>query len=338
MPLPLRRIYHPAVYQGPAHPHGYFEGWYFKLVGPGGADPMALIPGVAYPTDAAPHSFVQFFRAGRPPRYHSLPIETFEHDSSRGFEVRVGRNSFSDRAVMLDIDDDLGSIRGWVRFGPWSPWPVTLLAPGVMGPFRFVPGMQTYHGILSMDHSLAGSLDVDGERIDFEGGAGYAEKDWGTGFPSSWVWVQCNHFVDERGERIPGASLSLSVARVPFATGAFSGFIAGMLVGGELVRFTTYTGARLECVRTEPCCAYVVLADRRHRLEMYAEGSSVATLAAPVLGSMSSHDEEALDGTVHVVLSRAAAGGWEPIFAASGTPAGVESMDPTGELTTGERG
>jgi tocopherol cyclase len=32
------------------------------------------------------------------------------------------------------------------------------------------------------------------ERHEFTGAPAYAEKNWGGGFPSKWVWVQCNTF------------------------------------------------------------------------------------------------------------------------------------------------
>jgi hypothetical protein len=289
---------------------------------------------VAYDGTGASHAFIQLFQAGEAPRYFEFPIEAFAVDKTRTFEVAVGPNVFDDRGLLLDLHDERGPVRGWIRFGPWSPWPVTLTSPGIMGPYRFVPGMQTYHGVLSMDHTLTGFLDIGGVRLDFGGGHGYVEKDWGSGFPSSWIWLQSNEFSRADGSRMDATSLTLSIGHVPFATGAFSGFIAGLMVDGELTRFTTYTGAHLECVRSGGGLAYVVMADRRHRLEVMAESEMPATLAAPVLGSMSARDEEALDGRVHVILSEKKRGGWRPVFAATGTQAGVETMDPTGQLAT----
>ena len=51
-----------------------------------------------------------------------------------------------------------------------------------MGPFSFVPLMECYHGILSMNHSLKGTLSFQGENLLFTGGKGYIEKDWGHSF------------------------------------------------------------------------------------------------------------------------------------------------------------
>ena len=46
-----------------------------------------------------------------------------------------------------------------------------------MGPFAFVPFMECYHGIVSMDHIIQGELEIDGVNIDFSNGRGYLEKD-----------------------------------------------------------------------------------------------------------------------------------------------------------------
>ncbi|MEZ4893124.1 MAG: tocopherol cyclase family protein [Saprospiraceae bacterium] len=37
-------------------------------------------------------------------------------------------------------------------------------------------------------------LTINGEELDFTGGKGYMEKDWGRSFPSAYFWMQTNHF------------------------------------------------------------------------------------------------------------------------------------------------
>ncbi len=39
-----------------------------------------------------------------------------------------------------------------------------------MGPFSFIPFMQCYHGILSMDHDIEDSFEIDDEIVDFTKG------------------------------------------------------------------------------------------------------------------------------------------------------------------------
>ena len=54
--------------------------------------------------------------------------------------------------------------------------------------------MECNHGLVSFDHSLEGTMAIDGREVDFEGGRGYTEKDWGKAFPAGYVWMQTNHF------------------------------------------------------------------------------------------------------------------------------------------------
>jgi tocopherol cyclase len=328
---PLRRIWDPATYQGGSRRRRYFEGWYLKMVDAAGESPLSLIPGVSFSEDgAARQAFVQLVRPGGASRYFAFSADEFAFDKDR-FAISIGDNSFSTEGLRVDLRDEQGCVRGDVRFGDWSPWPVTLLSPGVMGPYRFVPRMECYHGVLSMDHALSGSLVVDGEEIAFDGGRGYAEKDWGRSFPSSWVWAQSNHF----GR--PGISVSASIGRVPWMTGAFTGHIAGLLLDGTLHRFTTYTGADLACIETRPGSADFVLRDRREELEIHIEGAATTALKAPTLGSMEARADEALGATLHVTL-RALRGGEAPrLFAGEGRHAGVEIMNALGELRTAPR-
>ena len=69
--------------------------------------------------------------------------------------------------------------------------------------------MECRHGVLSMAHTLQGSVRMDGYVHSFEGGLGYVEKDSGTSFPRSYLWMQCNDF--------PSAcSIMISIAHIPF--------------------------------------------------------------------------------------------------------------------------
>ena len=97
---------------------------------------------------------------------------------------------------------DLPGLSADVRFGPGAQWPVTVREPGAMGWYAWVPTMECYHGVVSLDHALGGWVDTGAGRVDLAGGRGYLEKDWGTAFPKAYVWMQSNHF-EETG-REPG--------------------------------------------------------------------------------------------------------------------------------------
>lgn len=320
-------MWDPALFQGGRIRRRYFEGWYFKCVDADEQHPVAVIPGVSYSADGRrAQSFVQLIRRGGDTRFFAYPAAAFSFARRPPFRVTVGPNVFSTEGMSLDLEDDRGAVRGRVSFGPWRAWPVRPLSPGIMGWYRFVPRMECYHGVLSLDHHLAGSLEVDGESLKFDDGHGYVEKDWGRSFPSSWVWVQSNTFAT------PGVSLTCSVARIPWATGAFVGHIAGVLLEGRLFRFATYTGARLVAVETWTGGAHVVLRDRRSELELRAEGAAAGELKAPVLGAMEGRVGESLGGAVDVRLRELRGGRPVVGYEGRGRCAGLEVVDEHGEL------
>lgn len=326
--MDLHRVWNPAAYQGGSVSRRYFEGWYFKQVDASEQHIVSVIPGVAYSADGtSSHSFVQVVPStGDAAHYFAYPADAFRSEPDEPFTIHVGPSTFSCSGMVLDLKDGAHEVHGDVRFGPLTPWPVTALSPGIMGWYRFVPRMETYHGVLSMDHAVSGSLVIDGDRIDLDGGRGYIEKDWGRSFPSSWIWAQTNHF-----ER-PGVSLMLSVAKIPWMTGAFVGSIAGLYLDGDLHRFATYTGAKLISLSHAPGGVEFVLQDRRHRIEVGASGAVPGVLRSPVLGQMVGQVEESLRGTVRVRLTERATG--REVFAGEGRSSGIELMDPAGDLAT----
>jgi tocopherol cyclase len=292
---------------------GHFEGWYFKLVDAEGRQPYAIIPGVFLgASDGTPagdsssdssseeaHAFVQVLdgRAGRA-AYHRFALEEFRADSER-FAIEVAGSHFGVEGLHLDIPDTGAGpgIRGSVRFTQWRPWPVTATSPGVMGPYSFVPFMECNHGILSLDHALEGALVVDGRETAFDGGRGYVEKDWGKRFPSGYVWTQSNHFDEE------GICLTASVARIPWLTGAFRGFLAGILHEGELYRFTTYNGGEIESLTLSDTHLHLRLRNREHRLEVDSRKAEGGVLHAPYEGAMIERVAETMSSEMDVRLS-----------------------------------
>jgi len=321
------RVWNPAVYQGVGARRRYFEGWYFKQVDAQERRVLAVIPGVSYSADgASKHAFVQVVPSGGTVHYFSYPIEAFSFDSRRPFAIHIGDNTFTTDGMRLRLRNGSAEVTGDIRFAAWTPWPVTFLSPGIMGWYRFVPRMETYHAVLSMDHGLSGSVAVNGESLEFDGGRGYAEKDWGRSFPSSWIWAQSNHF-----GRV-GVSVTASVAKVPWMTGAFVGTIAGLLLDGALHRFTTYTGARLVCLDTAENAAHFIVRDRREELELALRGREGLELKAPVLGAMEGRDSESLGGEIEVTLREFRGGKVRVAYHGIGRQAGVEVMNDRAEL------
>jgi hypothetical protein len=327
----LRATLDPARYHGSGAGRPFFEGWYFKVVDSTETARYAIIPGVFYGRDPAKdHAFIQLLDgATGQVTYTSFPVEQFRSSGNR-FAIAIGPNRFSANEVSLALQGPDTTVQGRLRFLETNPWPVSLLSPGIMGWYAWVPFMECYHGVVSLDHPIEGSLTMDGREIDFEGGRGYIEKDWGRSFPAAWIWCQSNHF------QRPGTSLTASLAVVPWLRGAFPGFTVGLWHGRRLYRFATYTGARTELLRVADKEIDWVVADRRHRLELHLARASGGLLQAPTGVDMDRRIAESLSATV--ALRLLALGGPAPkvVFEGTGRHAGLEAAGDLARLQAGQ--
>lgn len=311
-------ILDPDRYHGQGQKPPFFEGWYYKLVDAAENARYALIPGVFLSDDPAEaHSFVQVLNGTTgEATYHRYPASAFQA-ARDSFEVCVGPNRFNARRIELAIADEQLSLQGRVDFTGLTPWPVSLRSPGIMGWYAWAPFMETYHGVVSLDHTLHGALTIDGQRHVFDGGRGYIEKDWGRSFPAGYVWLQCNHF------NTPGTSLTASAAIIPWLRGAFGGFIAGLWHDGQLYRFATYTGARSLHLEVDDSRVTWSFGDRRRRLRLVAHRASGGLLYGPTRTEMVKRIGETMLATVELFVHE-----WPErerlIFRGSGRNAGLE--------------
>ncbi|MDX1684351.1 MAG: tocopherol cyclase family protein, partial [Saprospiraceae bacterium] len=231
----LRCFYHPERFQGWGKKKQYFEGWYFKVVDPTLNMAYAFIPGISMEKDGSKHAFIQVLNGvEKTSTYHRFPFEAFNAEH-RKLAVTIGENFFDEGGMRLALP----GLSADVNFSSLRSWPVSLLSPGIMGPYAFVPRMECYHGIVSMDHRADGWMEVDEWRLELSEGRGYIEQDWGHSFPSAYFWMQSNHFSE------PGTSFKCSVATIPWMGSSFVGFIAGLLYDDKLIQFTTYNGSKL---------------------------------------------------------------------------------------------
>ena len=246
----------------------FFEGWYLRQQN--GRDTIAVIP--AFHRDArgcASASIQVISDEGS----WNIPFSAQDfHADAESFCVRLGKNFFRPSGLCLDLEGPGLRLEGSLRYGPFTP-----PQGDVMGPFRFLPGMECCHGVLSLSHRVEGRLILNGRNLDFFPGTGYLEKDWGSSFPQAYLWTQCNRFgpVD--------CSIFAAAARIPL-TGkvAFPGCIACVRLGGREYRLATYRGGRVEVM--SPRSLLLRQGDQLLRADLL-EGRPLPLLA-PALGGM----------------------------------------------------
>lgn len=208
----------------------------------------------------------------------------------------MSKSSFSQNRISLNISEKDISLNGELIFRDVIPWPVKLFSPGIMGWYSFVPFMECNHGVLSLNHEINGKLIYNNNPINFNNGKGYIEKDWGSSFPSSYVWMQSNHFSN------PEVSFIGSVAKIPWFGSWFRGFIAGLLIEKKLYRFTTYTNAVLKYLRIDEQNISFEIVDKKYTLTVQGKRNESGIIYGPYDSEMLPKVTESLNSVLHVKL------------------------------------
>ena len=255
-------------YHGEKRRSFYFEGWYLKHQTRSGYC-LALIPAVHIDHEGRRSASLQIITSDRT-WWLEYPETEFEV-STRRFHIRMGQNSFSEKGVRLHLEQNDLTLHGTLLYGPFAP-----LKSDIMGPFRFLPGMECAHGVISMCHTLSGTLTLNGESLDFTGGIGYIETDRGRSFPRAYLWTQSTWQESHCG------SLMLSIATIPTAMGCFTGCICAISHEGLEYRMATYRGVRIERWLEDGA----VIRQGKYRLEVEALEVQCRPLKAPVEGTM----------------------------------------------------
>lgn len=290
------RVYKPGVFQGNLRKKNYFEGWYFKHVSRNLQQICAFIPGVSI-TSHNPHSFIQVIDGtdGKT-QYISFPLEEFKWDKKRLF-VQIGDSVFTDKFIDLKIKTENLNVSGHVEYSNIINYPRKLLAPGIMGWYSFVPFMECKHGVVSVNHDLRGSITINGNVTDLNGGNGYIEKDWGTSFPEAWLWIHSNNFSNSK------ASFTFSLAKIPWLGRFFIGFITFFYLDGRFYLFSTYNRSVISEIEHDSRSIALTLKNNTNMLSVKVTRNNFGELRAPASGDMSRRIKESMDSTLELSLS-----------------------------------
>lgn len=311
----IRKLFHPEIFQGKYKRKRYFEGWYYKLIDPKLENAVAIIPGISIGEDRQDsHAFIQVLYQGSQVAYYRFEPKEF-HFNPKRFAIRIGDNYFTEDRIRLNLKGEGLTVTGSLNFHKLIKLPKTLYMPGIMGPFSYLPIMECYHGIVNIHHEITGAVVVGGRKIDFTGGYGYIEKDWGRSFPKTWIWLQSNHFEKQ------DVTVMFSAARIPWLGGSFPGFISFIRLGGKLIVFASYTHARLLKLDYHGGQVSAIVEDRRYRLELQVRNREGGQLKAPVNGRMDREILESINATIHLRLLTKSG---RVVFEGMGTNAGLE--------------
>jgi tocopherol cyclase len=310
-------IYRPEIFQGNLKKKNYFEGWYFKNVSKDLSNVYSFIPGISLSNDD-PHSFIQVINGvtGKT-HYLTYPLKEFNWKKDRLY-LKIGKSVFSEDFIDLDIKNAEIKAKGRLEYKNNIKYPKSLLSPGIMGWYSFVPFMECKHGVVSVNHDITGTLLIDNEQVDLNGGKGYIEKDWGISFPEAWIWIQSNNF--NRAE----TSFTFSVAKIPWLGKYFTGFISFLYFEKKFYLYSTYSKSTLSGITYDGKTISFSLKNKNSTLKVTAIKNKAGILMAPEAGKMSRKIKESIDSVVMLSLFDS---NNNLIYNDSGQRAGVEIIE-----------
>lgn len=270
-----------------------FEGWFCKVHDPESGYMLSVIWGYST-SDEDAHSFLQITDSlNQDSAYLRYPLDamTFEEDP---FVLHIGPNQFSAQGTVVDVELSGGErMKAELQFGPFSPIKQSFLKPNIMGWLHYFPN-ECNHSITSMHHTIDGVVTRGSQKHKIREGHGYIEKDWGTSFPSRYVWAQANDLV------FP--NFVFSYATVPMLGKGATGFFLLIQDGEDEYRFSTIERSRIEVVEITERGFRFRVRKGRLRVELSGEQANPIQLAAPHKGAMKNKIKESLDGKITLML------------------------------------
>lgn len=282
----------------------YFEGWYYKLLNAQGDVTLSLIPGISKSIED-PHAFIQIINNYNNQTYYiRYPLSSFKAQDNP-FMITIDGNVFTEHSISVIIND-IVNLEGVIYLGKWTTIDHSVYAPNIMGPFTYIPWMECNHGVMSLRHEITGTLSLDSDTLCFDGGVGYIEKDYGTSFPSRYIWIQSNTPKNKN-------SLFFSYAKIPFGMFWFDGLICILEIEGKQHRFATYNRGQVTQVSLQDD-VLIEIKKGSMRLDLILSNHLSHPLIAPKKGKMNQIIYESLDGTVQASLYDHGILEWSGIF------------------------
>lgn len=269
-----------------------FEGWFVKIDDTHKDLILSVIWGYSTHKED-PHAFLQFQDSlHHETTYLCYPISalTWQMDP---FQLKIGGNQLSKEEMILDFETKQGTVQGTFTFGPLTPIKTSFLKPNIMGWLTYLPN-ECNHSITSMRHQVTGTLRMGNQLWDLDEAVGYIEKDWGTGFPKEYVWLQTNDWED--------TSLAFSYATVPMLGNHQKGFFLLLQHQGMEYRFSSIEGSRMEIFKTWKDGFEATVIKGNICVTLKAQQSHPLALASPDHGLMQSKIKESIDGTCEMTL------------------------------------
>jgi hypothetical protein len=162
--------------------------------------------------------------AAHPGGFARTAITPTADPDPRRFGVRAERVLRGDAtALAVDMGAD-ASLEITLRDA--VPWPAR--AFGALGIAHAIPSLPQYWHPVVLAAGVRGHVRAGDIDLDLDGGVGYAEKNWGHGFPGRWWWGHAATFGDD-------VSVSFAGGRMALPGGAVAPTAVVVRLGGRVI-------------------------------------------------------------------------------------------------------
>lgn len=146
-------------------------------------------------------------------------------------------NTITKNKVQIDIDSHC---KGELVIEDVIDTKKSLIKPGVMGYYQYLPKLEFYEDIITLQGKIKGGLYVNGKAIDFNGGSYYLQRQWGNKYPNVWLWAECNGFQKKKN-----LALNIGVARLKLWFNYYTAFAIPVYYDNQVEIFANYNGGQI---------------------------------------------------------------------------------------------
>lgn len=265
-----------AFFNGNLNKKKYFERWHIYLIDALKQYTLNLSVGVLL-QGREEYAFIQI-SSNQSELSHIIkyPIELVSYTND---SIMIENNILSAEFIQLDLKDEHFHLVGKITFAKGKQIDTTIWRPGLMGPFKFLPFLKSYHEVLSLTHPIMGELEFNGKMFNFNEGKGAMDKDWGRSFPNVWIWMQCNHFQNH------DAALMVGVARMPIYLNYYTAFAVPFYFNDKVETYANYTGAHIAKLYRYKGYIHLIITEKSKVIDLKIFGKEDIPLVASPMGN-----------------------------------------------------
>ena len=273
----------------------YFERWHIYLIDALGQNRLNVMVGILI-EDKEKYAFIQV-SSNIPQLNHMIkyPAEVFSYTKDH---IVIENNILSREYIELDINEERFTLKGKVIFSGGKQLETKFWKPGLMGPFKLLPFLNSYHEVLSLSHILMGELTFNDRIMSFDEGRGALDKDWGRNFPNVWVWLQCNHFQKH------DAALMTGVARMPILGNYYTAFAVPFYFNDKIEVYANYTGAHITKLYRHKGYIHLVITEKSKVIDLKIFGEEDVPLTTSPMSQVVKDVYESLDVKVEIKVTQ----------------------------------